>query len=112
MKKSSDSHTFESTQPLEIDEELYVTDFTTNEALKPNLLGSWSIKIEGVTQKITLEETQSLINSEASIAVPAGISPPRGVKNSQEIQLIISQQKKDGYPYPDQMNNTVWISNI
>ena len=89
-----------------------MTDFASNEALKPNLLGSWSIKIEGVTQKITLEETESSINPEPSIAVPAGISPPRGVKNSLEIQLIISQQKKDGYPYPDQMNNTVWISNI
>lgn len=49
LKKSPTIHTFESTRPLDIDEELYVTDFATNEALKPNLLGSWSIKIEGVT---------------------------------------------------------------
>jgi hypothetical protein len=41
---------FESTVTLEIDEELYVSYFSTNEALKPNLLGSWSIKIEDVTE--------------------------------------------------------------
>jgi hypothetical protein len=41
---------FESTVTLEIDEERYVSEFSTNEAFKPNLMGSWSIKIEGVTE--------------------------------------------------------------
>ena len=114
MNRGGTAYTFFSNESLEINEEIYATQFNVNNELKPNLIGSWSLDFDGITKTMVLEEIKQQSSSDYidSVSVPTDILGPRGVKNSMDVQRAVSQQKKAGYPYQELMNDTLWISNF
>ena len=64
MNRAGTAYTFFSNESLEINEEIYATQFNVNNELKPNLIGSWSLDFDGITKTMVLEEIKQQSNSD------------------------------------------------